>query len=137
MGTRSTFLLSATRDAAAAERFLAKALGREDHTAPRVINTDKHARLSSSYYQAPKHRGVGRKLSSSACPISEQYFGAGSPGYQTPVPDKPMVSFLLERPAYDRRLRGNSHDSRKGQAAWNKGAGSLNHFIVSLFAVGV
>jgi IS6 family transposase len=37
------FLLSAKRDAAAAKRFLAKALGREKHPAPRVINTDKHA----------------------------------------------------------------------------------------------
>src|SRR5271166_6611368 len=34
---------SAKRDAAAAERFLAKALGGENHPAPRVINTDKHA----------------------------------------------------------------------------------------------
>ena len=37
------FLLSAKRDAAAAERFLAKALGGENHPAPRIINTDEHA----------------------------------------------------------------------------------------------
>jgi transposase, IS6 family len=37
------FLLSAKRDAAAAERFLAKALGGENHPTPRVINTDKDA----------------------------------------------------------------------------------------------
>jgi len=37
------FLLSAKRDAAAAERFLAKALGGENHAVPRVINTDEHA----------------------------------------------------------------------------------------------
>jgi transposase-like protein len=36
-------LLSAKRDATAAERFLAKALGRANHPTPRVINTDKHA----------------------------------------------------------------------------------------------
>ena len=36
-------LLSAKRDAAAAERFLAKALRGENHPAPRVINTDEHA----------------------------------------------------------------------------------------------
>ena len=40
---RVDFLLSAKRDAAAAERFLAKALGGENHPAPRVINTDKHS----------------------------------------------------------------------------------------------
>src|ERR1700732_1906262 len=37
------FLHSTKRDAAAAERFLTKALDGEDHPAPRVINTDKHA----------------------------------------------------------------------------------------------
>ena len=39
-GATIDFLLSAKRDAAAAERFLAKALGGENHPAPRVINTD-------------------------------------------------------------------------------------------------
>ena len=42
-GATVDFLLSAKRDAAAAERFLAKALGGENHPAPRVINTDEHA----------------------------------------------------------------------------------------------
>src|ERR1700756_3737927 len=42
-GATIDFLLSAKRDAAAAERFLAKALGGENHPAPKVINTDEHA----------------------------------------------------------------------------------------------
>jgi transposase, IS6 family len=42
-GVTIDFLLSAKRDAAAAERFLAKALSGANHPAPRVINTDKHA----------------------------------------------------------------------------------------------
>ena len=37
------FLLSAKQDAAAAKRFLAKALGRANHPAPQVINTDGHS----------------------------------------------------------------------------------------------
>jgi len=37
-GATIDFLLSAKRDAAAAERFLVKALGGENHPAPRVIN---------------------------------------------------------------------------------------------------
>ena len=37
-GATIDFLLSAKRDVAAAERFLAKALGGENHPAPRVIN---------------------------------------------------------------------------------------------------
>ena len=42
-GATIDFLLSAKRDAAAAERFLVKALGGENHRAPRVINTDEPA----------------------------------------------------------------------------------------------
>jgi transposase-like protein len=43
-GATIDFLLSAKRDAAAAERFQSQSLGRcENHPAPRVINTDKHA----------------------------------------------------------------------------------------------
>jgi transposase, IS6 family len=42
-GATIDFLLSAKRNAAAAERFLGKALGRQGHRVPRVINTDKHA----------------------------------------------------------------------------------------------
>ena len=47
-GATIDFLLSAKRDAAAAERFLTKALGGENHPAPRVINTDKHAAYPSA-----------------------------------------------------------------------------------------
>ena len=42
-GATIDFLLSAKSDAAAAERFLAKALSGKNHPALRVINTDKHA----------------------------------------------------------------------------------------------
>ena len=45
-GATIDFLLWAKRDAAAAERFLAKALSGATHPAPRVINTDKHAGYS-------------------------------------------------------------------------------------------
>jgi IS6 family transposase len=42
-GATIDFLLSAKRDAAAAERFLSKGLRGKNHPTPRVINTDKHA----------------------------------------------------------------------------------------------
>ena len=42
-GATIDFLLSAKQDAAAAKRFLAKALGRQYHPVPRVINTDGHS----------------------------------------------------------------------------------------------
>src|SRR5690349_9509919 len=41
-GATLDFLLSAKQDAQAARRFLAKALGRQNHPAPRVIHTDGH-----------------------------------------------------------------------------------------------
>jgi len=42
-GATLDFLLSAKQDAAAAKRFLAKALGRQNHPVPRIINTDGHS----------------------------------------------------------------------------------------------
>jgi hypothetical protein len=42
-GATLDFLLSAKQDAAAAKRFLAKALGRQNHPVPRVINTVRWA----------------------------------------------------------------------------------------------
>jgi len=42
-GATIDFLLSARRDTVAAKRFLGKALGQQNHPAPRVINTDKDA----------------------------------------------------------------------------------------------
>jgi transposase, IS6 family len=42
-GATIDFLLSAKQDAAAAKRFLAKALARANHPTPRVINTDCHS----------------------------------------------------------------------------------------------
>jgi transposase, IS6 family len=44
-GATLDFLLSAKQDAAAAKRFLAKALGRANHPTPRVINTDNGSGL--------------------------------------------------------------------------------------------
>jgi IS6 family transposase len=46
-GATIDFLLSAKQDAAAAKRFLAKALGRQNDPVPRVINTDGHSAYPS------------------------------------------------------------------------------------------
>src|SRR5208337_3104708 len=56
-GATLDFLLSAKQDAAAAKRFLAKALGRQNHPVPRVINTDKHAAYPPAIVQL-KDEGV-------------------------------------------------------------------------------
>src|SRR6202040_3806628 len=56
-GATIDFLLSAKRDAAAAERFLAKALGSANHPHPRVINTDKYAAYPPAIVQL-KDEGI-------------------------------------------------------------------------------
>jgi transposase-like protein len=56
-GATIDFLLSALRDAAAAERLFRKALNNPSHPQPRVINTDK-ARLYGSAIAAVKAEGT-------------------------------------------------------------------------------
>ena len=53
-GATIDFLLSAKQDAAAAKRFLAKVLRRQNNPGPRVINTDGHS--------ATRPRSCGSKL---------------------------------------------------------------------------
>ena len=65
-GATIDFLLPAKRDAAA-ERFLTKALGGENHPAPRVINTDKHA----AYPPAIVELKAGRVLEEKPPPANE------------------------------------------------------------------
>jgi IS6 family transposase len=69
-GASLDFLLSATQDAEAARRFLAKALGRENHPEPRVIHTDGHGAYPPAIVQLktdgildePCRHRVGRYL---------------------------------------------------------------------------
>src|SRR5271166_5044431 len=59
-GATIDFLLWAKRDAAAAERFLAKALSGATHPAPRVINTDKHAGYPPAIVQLKSEAALER-----------------------------------------------------------------------------
>src|SRR5215471_14091616 len=67
-GATLDFLLSAKQDAAAAKRFLAKALGRQNHPGPRVINTDGHAAYPPAARSAQSPRRSRRRLPASAGP---------------------------------------------------------------------
>jgi IS6 family transposase len=64
-GATIDFLLSAKRDAAAAERFLAKALRGENHPAPRVINTDEQAGYPPAIVRLKSRGGSGGELPAS------------------------------------------------------------------------
>jgi IS6 family transposase len=103
-GATIDFLLSAKRDAAADERFLTKALGRENHPAPPVINTDKHAAYPPAIVEL-KADGV---LEEKCTHRPVQYLnsvlelGTGSPGHLTPGACKPAFSLLLGSLAHDR-----------------------------------
>ena len=130
-GATIDFLLSAKRDAAAAERFLTKALGGENHPAPRVINTDKHA----AYPPAIVELKAGRVLEEKCTHRPVQY-----------------LNNVLEQDhrAIKRRVRASQHFRsfwrawrtiagyeaihmiRKGQACCS--VGLLHHFILGLFA---
>jgi len=73
-GATIDFLLSAKRDAAAAERFLLKALGGKNHPAPRVINSDEHAGYPPATRAAQSRRCSGGELPAAAGPISGAMF---------------------------------------------------------------
>ena len=103
-GATIDFLLSAKRDAAAAERFLAKALGGENHPAPRVINTDKDAAYPPAIVQL-KAKGA---LEKSCRHRPVQYLNNVLEQDHRAIPTqgacKPAFPVLLGRLAYNRRL---------------------------------
>ena len=138
-GATIDFLLSAKRDAAAAERFLTKALGGENHPTPRIINTDKHAAYPPAIVELKAdsaleencthrpvqylnnvleqdHRAIKRRINASQ--HFRSFWGAWRTiaGYETVL----MI--------------------RKGQACWSAmgtGSGLLHRFIVSMFGIAV
>jgi transposase-like protein len=135
-GATIDFLLSAKRDAAAAERFLTKALGGENHPAPRVINTDKDAAYPPAIVQLKSEAA----LEENCCHRPVQY-----------------LNNVLEQDhrAIKRRVRASQHFRsfwgawrtiagyeaihmiRKGQACECAPAGItilLHRFILGLFA---
>jgi transposase, IS6 family len=135
-GATIDFLLSAKRDAAAAERFLAKALSGANHPAPRVINTDKHAGYPSAIVRLKAEEALEENCR------------------HRPVQ---YLNNVLEQDhrAIKRRVRASQHFRsfwgawrtiagyeaihmiRKGQACWSAAGaklGLLHHFILGLFA---
>ena len=102
-GATIDFLLSAKRDAAAAARFLAKALRGENHPAPRVINTDEHAgyppaivrlKAAEALEENCRHRPVqylNNVLEQDHRPIKRRcaqaniFVHSGEPGVRSPV----------------------------------------------------
>jgi transposase, IS6 family len=135
-GATIDFLLSAKRDAAAAERFLAKALGGENHPTPRVINTDKDAAYPPAIVQL-KAEGT---LEEKCCHRPVHYLN------NVLEQDHRAIKRLVRASQHFRSfwaawrtLAGYEaiHMIRKGQAggrAASAKVGLLHRFILGLFA---
>ena len=133
-GATIDFLLSAKRDATAAERFLAKALGGENHPAPRVINTDEQAGYPPAIVRLKAEEALKENCRHRPVPISQQHFGTGSSGDQAPDTRKPVFSLVLGSLAHDRRLRSDPYDlQRPGVRKRGGGEGRSTPLLHSWF----
>ena len=100
------------RRAAAAERFLSKASGGENHPAPRVINTDKHAAYPLNNVLEQDHRAIKRRVRAS------QHFRSFWGAWRT-ISGYEAIHMIRKGQAY-------------GSAAGAK-IGLLHRFILGLF----
>jgi transposase, IS6 family len=138
-GATIDFLLSAKRDAAADERFLAKALVRANHPTPRVINTDKHAAYPPAIVQL-KDEGV---LEENCQHRPVQYLN------NVLEQDHRAIKRRINASQHFRSFWGAwrtiagyeaIHMIRKGQACWSAmgtGSGLLHRFVLGMFGIEV
>jgi transposase, IS6 family len=135
-GATIDFLLSAKRDAAAAERFLAKALGGANHPAPRIINTDGHAAYPPAVVQLKAEGNLAEDCRHRPVPYLNNLLEQ----------DHRAIKRRVNASRQFRSFWGAWHTIagyeaiqmiRKGQACWSAGGAKvclLHRFIVSLFA---
>ena len=128
------FLLSAKRDAAAAERFLSKALRGTNHPAPRVINTDEHA----GYPPAIVHLKAEGALQQNCRHRPVQYLNNVLEQDHRAIKRRASQHFRSFWAAW-RTIAGYEavHMIRKGQACWSAAGAKvclLHRFILDPFA---
>jgi hypothetical protein len=94
--------------------FLTKALGGENHPAPRVINTDKHAAYPPAIVELKAGRVLEEKCTHRPVQylnnVLEQDHRASNAGCV-----QATFSLLLGSLAHDRRLRSDSYDSQRAR----------------------
>ena len=135
-GATLDFLLSAKQDAAAAKRFLAKALGGANHPAPRVINTDGHAAYPLAVAQLKGAGDLAEDCRHRPVPYLNNVLEQDHRAIKRRVnASQHFRSFCAAR----RTLAGYEaiHMIRKGQACWSAAGtkdGPLHRFILGLFA---
>jgi transposase-like protein len=138
-GATLDFLLSAKQDAAAAKRFLAKALGQQNHPAPRVINTDGHAAYPPAIAQLKSEGTLDSGCQHRPVPYLNNVLEQDHRAIKRRVnASQGFRSFW----AAWRTLTGYEviHMIRKGQACGSAPAarvGLLHRFIVGMFGIEV
>ena len=138
-GATLDFLLSAKQDAAAARRFLAKALGGANHPAPRVINTDGHAAYPPAVAQLKAEGALAEDCRHRSAPYLNNVLEQDHRAIKRRV--NASQHFRSFWGAW-RTIAGYEaiHMIRKGQACWSAtGAkvGLLHRFIVGMFGLEV
>jgi IS6 family transposase len=138
-GAALDFLLSAKQDAAAAKRFLAKALGGANHPAPRVINTDGHAAYPPAVAQLKAEGALAEDCRHRSAPYLNNVLEQDHRAIKRRV--NASQHFRSFWGAW-RTIAGYEaiHMIRKGQACWSAtGAkvGLLHRFIVGMFGLEV
>jgi transposase, IS6 family len=130
------FLLSAKQDAAAAKRFLAKALARANHPTPRVINTDGHSAYPPAIVRLKAEGALERDCRHRPVPYLNNVLEQ----------DHRAIKRLINASQRFRSFWGAwrtiagyeaIHMIRKSQACWSAAGakvGLLRRFILELFA---
>jgi hypothetical protein len=127
-GATLDFLLSAKQDAAAAKRFLAKALGGANHPAPRVINTDGHAAYPPAVAPLKAQGALAEDCRHRPVPYLNNVLTTAP--YQAPV--------SISAPSGELGARSPAMKRRRGQACWSAvgvKVGLLHCFIVDMFGI--
>jgi len=136
-GATLDFLLSAKQDAAAAKRFLAKALGRQNHPVPRVINTDGHNAYPPAIVRLKAEGALDEDCRHRPVPYRSNVLEQ----------DHRAIKRLVNASQHFRSFWGAwrtiagyeaIHMIRKGQACWSAAGvkvGLLHRFIVGMFGI--
>ena len=113
LGATVGFFLSAKQDAAAAKRFLAKALGRQNHPVPRVINTDGHSAYPPAIVRLKAEGALDRNCRQRPVPYLNNVLEQDHRAIERRVNASQHFRSFWGCLAYDRRLRGDPYDPQR------------------------
>src|ERR1700757_445325 len=133
-GATLDFLLSAKQDAAAAKRFLARALGRANHPTPRVTNPAGHAAYPPAVAQLKAEGALAQDCRHRPVPYLNNVLEQDHRAIKRRV--NASQHFRSFWGAW-RTIAGYEaiHMIRKGQACCSAKVGLLHRFIVSMFGI--